>query len=83
MAQIVQAERPHVCDGLSGKGNGYWWYPTIDSSVPGYHASPGDVRQCECGRTWVAGEQPGLMLAIWRREGRFERWRRERRVRRG
>lgn len=44
---------------------------------------PGTVRACECGRTWVAFKDPpgsGYLATRWRREGRFERWQRERKM---
>lgn len=50
------------------------------------HDAPGTVRACtECGKTWVAGRSrdPGMMLTVWSPEGRFARWLRVRRQRRG
>lgn len=76
MADVVHVpQRGHSCG--PNTRSGVWW----DERGPLYDA-PGTVRQCECGRTWVAERRtPGLAVPTWRREGRFERWRRERRER--
>ncbi len=43
----------------------------------------GTVRSCECGKTWVAIEnpQPGTCYVLWREEGMIARWLRERKQR--
>lgn len=80
MSEIVSVPDRHVCDGLSGRTNGVWWYPHGDEPMRRY--PEGTVRRCECGRTWVAGNLAGYMSSIWRREGWLERWLRERGERR-
>ncbi len=70
--------RTRVCDGLYGLPEGTvalvppdpWAYPT------------GTVWACTCGQTWVSEGSPAVNapgVCTFRREGRFERWRRERR----
>lgn len=53
---------------------GYWLAHGYDR--------PGTVRVCECGRSWVAlkDPNPGSCVNIWKPEGRFARWRRERKT---
>lgn len=55
---------------------------TIGLDHPAFWAQPGTVIACDCTRTFVACEpRIGETFARWRREGRIERWRRERRAR--
>lgn len=57
-------------------------YGTLPFNHPAYFAQPRTVIACDCGRTFVAREWvPGECFPRWRREGWFERRRRERRVR--
>ena len=70
-------------------------HPCRKDGFTSYYASvgdfdpPGTIRRCECGKTWVGYRErymPGMtgqlsMTTHWRPEGRFERWRRERRQR--
>lgn len=68
-AEVTVVHKPtpvHVCEGLSGQRTMGWWAPTFEGSLI---CEPGTVRRCSCGRTWVAGEAPGLVPAVWRREG--------------
>lgn len=87
--RTLHAPKRHVCDGLTGRpmrghggGNTVWQASSVGASFGGANYPDGAVAACQCGRTWVAGHTPGLIPAIWRPEGRFERWRRERKERR-
>jgi hypothetical protein len=85
-SRIVYEPQRHICEGLSGVNLGEyrgvhseWWYPDINQM---YRLRDGTVRECgECGKTWVAGSTQSLMVNVWREEGRFERWWRERKQR--
>lgn len=76
-----QDEHEHVCEGLSRRRTSHsdWWFSNDDEGLRRY--PEGTVRSCSCGKTWVAGKVTGMMTNVWRRETRFERWRRERRSR--
>lgn len=77
MNTVVSEPAPrHHC---GPNASGYWRDHCWDQA--------GTVRRCEeCGQTWVAlapRRDAGEMHNMWRREGRIERWRRERRARHG
>jgi hypothetical protein len=64
-------------NGVAPLPAGFYWHDR--------NLSPGTIVRCECDTTWVAEGHPddyrfGL---VWRREGRFARWRRERRASKG
>lgn len=84
MKVIARPARRHVCDGLASRcqPTSNWWYSSIASSFGGANLPDGSVAACTCGKTWVAGHAPGLVPNVWRQEGRWERWRRERKSRR-
>lgn len=69
---VYEPKRRHYC---GPNDRGYWeehWLAT----------EQGKVRQCECGKTWVAyrdHSDPGYVGVKWRREGWLARRRRERR----
>lgn len=64
---------------------GVTWPPGTMKAIPPDSSKhpPGVVVQCDCGQTWVVRPRllgaPGMVL--FRPEGAFERWRRERRER--
>lgn len=82
--------RPHRCaPGVTYKesvGEGLYALPkgTLLAQLPTPYDYPsGTVWQCECGLTWVSEGSPAINqpgVCAWRREGRFERWRRIRRA---
>lgn len=91
--RLIPGPREHHCDpgwtryeitdpALTGIG------ATTGLRPPSTAIQDGDVWECDCGLTWVAhhdysrGHPMGLLEPSFRREGRFERWRRERRTRR-
>jgi hypothetical protein len=81
MSRIVDQPRAkHACPPARSL-SGAWREYDSDSRQYVFQSDPtGTVRACECGKTWVStGGRPGLLVALWRPEGRFERWRRERR----
>lgn len=54
---------------------------TIGLDHPAYWAKASTVIACSCGRTYVACEpRVGEAFPRWRREGRIERWWRQRRT---
>jgi rRNA maturation protein Nop10 len=57
--------------------------PKARATVPAF-CPDGTIYECpDCGRTWVAHHPYiNVLTADWRPEGRFERWRRERKARR-
>lgn len=72
-------------EGHGARTAGYTTHLVMD----GQWDPPGTVRECDdCGKTWVGYREkftPGmrghiLLTTQWRAEGRFERWRRERRA---
>lgn len=89
-ARVVQTpDRGHACnigwksvplpDDHSSRKLGFTSY-FVDA--PYARSLVGTVVACECGRTWVAHyPYSNVLVASWRPEGRFARWRRERRER--
>jgi hypothetical protein len=78
---IVYAPEVHRCFGM--KDNGGWLHhPTMDSPLFRVFED-GTVIECdECHTTWVSLQtSSGLMCSYWRREGWWERRKRERRAR--
>jgi len=87
---VHTAERRHHCDpGVTTRKIDHtalcappppFDYALVEPTPWGYPA--GTVWQCECGRTWVSQGSPAVNMpgvCTFRREGRFERRRRERR----
>ena len=64
----------HTC-GLSDVRYGRWRTTYCGSDLEWLPV--GTVIQCECGKTWVGGHIAGLMTTVWRKEGFFERLRRQ------
>lgn len=77
---VVHVPATHRCTFVGAPVGGRWWlqrYPELR------RYPEGTVRACpECGRTWVADTMPGYRPSCWRREGRLERWLRQRAARR-
>lgn len=87
---IQQARTEHACRpgwrwresggegfGATPKGTVYGIPPTP------WEYPKGTVWACDCGRTWVSQGSPGFGMpgfCMWRRELRFERWRRQARA---
>lgn len=85
---VVHKDRTHICM------PGWSEFTITDSDIPALNGRiglredhgirPGDVWQCECGRTWVAYRPQYSNMVYFgvkfRPEGRIARWRRERRV---
>lgn len=72
MSIVYVPERPHVC--------GPNQYGIMHGAC---FDSVGTVRECECGKSWVAYRDPydpGYMGVKWRREGWLARRRRQRMV---
>jgi len=85
---VHRPRRKHVCSpGWTWKPSSGEGFPTLPAGtmcgVPPtpYEYPVGTVWQCECGQTWVSGGSPAVNMpgvCTWRREGRWERRRRER-----
>lgn len=89
MTVIHQPEHPHSCavaweERPTLPGSALFTSGILATMVNvGDWDPPGTVRQCECGKTWVGyklGIESGVLTTQWRPEGRFERWRRERKA---
>lgn len=82
--RLIHTDQPHTCNPgwteytITGSG-----IPELNGKIglapPHISTRDGDVWECECGRTWVA-YHPYVndFSPSFRREGRFERWHRER-----
>lgn len=68
MTVVHAPDRRHEC---GPNRYGYW--------LNHHHDLPGTVRECACGKSWVAWKDhsdPGFMGVKWRREGWWARRRR-------
>lgn len=84
--EVVSSPEPrHACNpGWEVR----WSDGDADTLLPAgwyYHPQqhpPGTVLLCDCGKTWIAEKDPrGFVgMVVWTEEGRFARWRRERRT---
>lgn len=82
--KVVQQPKKHSCD------PGWTRYQIDDPFLlslgvgsvglkPPEQVDAGTIWECECGKTWVAHyPYPNILSPDYRPEGRFERWRRER-----
>lgn len=93
MTVVHAPNRTHRCgpgeEIRRSTGTDGWSLPAGTSVVipsSPYRYPKGTVWRCDdCGKTWVSQGSPALHMpgvCTWREEGRFERWRRERTVRR-